>query len=366
MNAQLPMFDPPTSEDSPNATSSPGADSGRSPCASLDGPTTGLCGPEAAHAPVSPRQAKERGLTTLVISGRHGSVSSASAALQSALESRLLPRLDMAGSTLFAETWKRKATPLRRRYWEHTASVRRTSGSGCTSVPSPKASAAGPDYAILDREESGGISLATATALASVPTPMAGSPATETYNAAGNTDYSRRIVELASTATPKASDGQGGRTTKTEGGGNAHLDIQVRLCNVPTPSATERSGQGPKNSSLMQDARLSAVTAPSARDWKDTSGMSESGVDPDGSIRSRLDQLPRQAQLAASGPTATGGTGATASTGQLDPAYSRWLMGVPPEWDAFACTATRLLSLRRRHSSKPISKRKRGRPSERP
>ena len=63
--------------------------------------------------------------------------SSASAALEQSLVSRLLPRLDTAGSTLFQQTWKRKGTPLRRRYWEHTASARRTSGSGCTSVPSP-------------------------------------------------------------------------------------------------------------------------------------------------------------------------------------------------------------------------------------
>jgi hypothetical protein len=75
-------------------------------------------------------------------------------------------------------------------------------------------------------------------------------------------------------------------------------------------------------------------------------------TDLDGSTRSRLDQLPRQAQLAASGPTAIGGTAATASGGQLDPAYSRWLMGVPPEWDGFACTATQSVSQRRKRSSK--------------
>ena len=36
----------------------------------------------------------------------------------------------------------------------------------------------------------------------------------------------------------------------------------------------------------------------SARDWKDTPGMSETGVNPDGTERKRLDMLPRVAQLA--------------------------------------------------------------------
>jgi len=148
---------------------------------------------------------------------------------------------------------------------------------------------------------------------------MAGNPATETYNAAGNNDYSRKIVQLATTATPRSEDSQ---CTGAHRG---------------TPDT------------LHSQANLAAVTSPSARDWKDTSGMSESGVDPDGSIRSRLDQLPRQAQLAASGPTATGGTGATKNTGQLDPAYSRWLMGLPSVWDD--CGVMAMQSLRRLRSN---------------
>jgi len=55
---------------------------------------------------------------------------------------------------------------------------------------------------------------------------------------------------------------------------------------------------------------------------------------------SALDQLPRQAQLTASGPTPNGSRAETESGGQLDPAHSRWLMGLPPEWDACAPTVT--------------------------
>ncbi len=42
---------------------------------------------------------------------------------------------------------------------------------------------------------------------------------------------------------------------------------------------------------------------PSSRDWKDTPGMSTTGTNPDGTERTRLDQLPRVAQLASGWPT---------------------------------------------------------------
>ena len=216
--------------------------------------------------------------------------------------------------------------------------------------------------------------------LATCPTPMAGSPATETYNAAGNSDYSRRIVELASVCTPTVAERLNGRSPETiaklaekrlrEHGQRTvpiYLTEQVLLATTATPRAEDSECTGAHRGTadtLHSQTKLATLTSPSARDWKDTSGMSESGVDPDGSTRSRLDQLPRQAQLADSGETATGGSGVMESTvplvqesprssqGQLNPAYSRWLMGLPPAWDWCAMAAARRMKALKKPSRK--------------
>jgi len=163
--------------------------------------------------------------------------------------------------------------------------------------------------------------------------------------------------QVASLPTPQNHDAQGPKTDeqlqkmKANGHGVANLNETAMLSSVHTPNlddcnnTTRKSGEF---GSLTRDVNLATVVSPSSLDWKDSAGMAETRTNPDGSTRNRLDLLPRQALLAASGETATGGTAATANTGQLNAAYARWLQGLPPEWDQAAIRASRKWKTRRR------------------
>ena len=59
------------------------------------------------------------------------------------------------------------------------------------------------------------------------------------------------------------------------------------------------------------------------------------------------------ARLTVDGQLLTGSGAGTRSGGQLNPAHSRWLMGLPPEWCACAPTATASSRKSRPRSSKP-------------
>jgi hypothetical protein len=113
---------------------------------------------------------------------------------------------------------------------------------------------------------------------------------------------------------------------------------------LPTPAAKDYgsnqgggsgNGTGPKRYGLSTLARLWAT--PSARDWKDTPGMSSTGVNPDGSERQRLDQLARQVYATPDVGAAKGRGQASADArgrlgGSLNPAWVEWLQGYPIGW----------------------------------
>ncbi len=204
------MSDLMTCEPTTSAISSPESVSGRTRFDALAGPTIDLFGPVPVRANLSPRQAKELGLMTSGTCGLRGTGSSASAALQSSLESRLRARLSSLGSTLYTLTWKRWTTPSGVSRFRLRASAPRTSEIGRTGWPTPTAGNAMGSQSFEGLSATGktpdgrkvAVSLNHVVQLSGWPTPMAGTPAQKGYNAAGNTDSSRKTVELSVSKQP--------------------------------------------------------------------------------------------------------------------------------------------------------------------
>ena len=194
-----------------------------------------MYGPAVAPVNLSARQAKEMGWMTSGICGPTSNGSSRSADLQSFLESRLRAATQNRGSTLYTLTWKPWVTPSGRSRFRLRASVRRTSETGFIGWPTPTATLAekgvrtfegglieamrnhGPDLAAVAcltgwptttstdalrfpslNATTPNITLNHAANLAGWPTPMAGTPAQNGNNAAGNNDSSRKTVWLCS------------------------------------------------------------------------------------------------------------------------------------------------------------------------
>lgn len=276
-----------TCADTRNATSLPASEGGATHCALPDGPTTDLFGQEVAPASRSAPRGNSVAATMSATYGLRSSVSSESDALQSSLASRLPELLGSRGSIMFALTWKAQATPLRRRICALRASAHRTSDSGSTGRPTPQT---------FDH-----VAPKTGEAL-------------ERNKRNGGCSNLREFVMLA----------------------------------ADSPSG---SGATLPTSATAHDARAIAHaswTTPSSRDWKDTGPIKARG-DRQNVHDLRLDQLPRQAHLTP-GPSSSGSPAATAKPGQLNPAFSRWLMGYPAEWDDCAPTATRSSLKSRRRS----------------
>lgn len=147
---------------------------------------------------------------------------------------------------------------------------------------------------------------------------MAGTPAQNGNNEAGNSDYSRRVVALAAWPTPTTPSGgqtipEGTTATgRRPDGAKAQVTVEnvAMLATWPTPRAEDAESSGARLSRGVNDT-LTAVTA-----------------------------LSDPARLTARGEMRIGYPAGTKSGGQLNPEHSRWLMGIPIEWGLCGPTET--------------------------
>ena len=261
----------------------------------------------------------------------------ASNALSEKLGKRLKERLATYGSPEYQLTWSRKVTESGHVMYQQRASQRRTSGKGFTGWPTPRTS----DTNGAGEHGEGGQDLRTTVQTVGWPTP----------------------------------DTQAGNTRPNKNGGVKMMDLLSDLAGWPTTTTMdhiERAGLRPSRIATGRTGGyiaevLAGWNTPSARDWKDSDGMSTTGTNPDGSERNRIDQLPRQVFAAVSGwatPTVAdagkiteashqegvhqqiygrpskSSPAETGSRGALHPAFPCWLMGFPSEWVSCVVSGT--------------------------
>jgi len=217
-------------------------------------------------------------------------LSSQSKLLQQKLLEKLKTRAEQSGSTLYKLTWKEHHTPQQHLIYRLRASVPRRSDSDCGLLPN-----GWPTPAVRDYKDTGDLSKSQFR-----------------KDGKERNDTMARVTALTGWGTPAASD-----------------DDNSRMGKKALETEWNRKG-GSKSSLAKQAGILAGWGTPRSVESGHSTGSAERASSPKGRIEDQAYTHP--IRLTASGQILTGSDAVMESGDRLNPALSRWLMGLPPMW----------------------------------